>query len=308
MLLNNKGCLILFSALMLLPLCTFANSATPAQSILLNKFQQGHYSKKGADTCLMCHRKSNSVMALFQGVHGDMSNSQSPMAKLQCESCHGPQGKHKGKNEPMITFGKQGNVSPELQDSVCLSCHQDSARMTWHGSIHQEEQLTCVSCHAIHTPSDPVMTRKTEVAVCTDCHSEQKLDIAKASAHPLQWGQMVCTDCHSPHGSLSDASLKQVSINDSCFECHAEKRGPFLWEHQPVTDNCINCHSPHGSVNQAMLSSRAPLLCQSCHGSNSHDSRAYGKDESAFAQGQSCLNCHTQVHGSNHPNGQVLTR
>lgn len=295
-----------------LSLCGTAYSASN-ETLLLEKFQQGKYSKKGADSCLMCHRKSDHVMALFKGVHGDMSSNKGPMGQLQCESCHGPQGKHKGKNEPMIAFGDNGNVSAELQDSVCLSCHQDSNRMAWHGSLHQQEELSCVSCHQIHIASDPVSSRKNEVAVCTGCHTEQKQDMAKRSAHPIKWGQMTCSDCHAPHGSLSDASLKQVNINDSCFECHGEKRGPFLWEHQPVTDNCLSCHTPHGSVNDAMLERRAPMLCQSCHTNDGHASRAYGDDtrgfaESAFTGGQSCLNCHSQIHGSNHPAGQALQR
>ncbi|SDJ02403.1 decaheme c-type cytochrome, DmsE family [Ferrimonas sediminum] len=281
--------------------------ATDAESLLLEKFQAGHYSRKGADSCLMCHRKSDTVRALFQGVHGDMSGSRGPMGQLQCESCHGPQGKHKGKNEPMIAFGDNGNVSAELQDSVCLSCHQDGERTAWHGSMHQQEKLSCVSCHTVHAAADPVLNRNSEVAVCTGCHTEQKLDMAKRSAHPMQWGQMACSDCHAPHGSLSEASLKQVSVNDSCFECHAEKRGPFLWEHQPVTDNCLSCHTPHGSVNDTMLERRAPMLCQSCHASDGHASRGHG-DDNAFSGGQSCLNCHSQIHGSNHPAGQALQR
>lgn len=295
-----------------LSFCGLAQSTT-VESTLLEKFQQGQYSKKGADSCLMCHRKSDNVMTLFKGVHGDMGSSKSPMAQLQCESCHGPKGKHKGKNEPMITFGHKANVSAALQDSVCISCHQDSERMVWHSSLHQQEELSCVSCHSVHTASDPIMNRKNEVEVCTNCHTEQKLDMAKRSAHPVKWGQMTCSDCHAPHGSLSDASLKQSSINDTCFECHAEKRGPFLWEHEPVTVSCLSCHTPHGSVNGAMLERRAPLLCQSCHGSDGHASKAHGNDsrgsfDNAFIAGQSCLNCHNQIHGSNHPAGQAFQR
>ena len=32
--------------------------------------------------------------------------------------------------------------------------------------------------------------------------------------------------------------LKEASVNDNCYKCHAEKRGPFLWEHPPVRENC----------------------------------------------------------------------
>ncbi len=36
-------------------------------------------------------------------------------------------------------------------------------------------------------------------------------------------------------------------MNETCYTCHADKRGPFLWEHQPVNEDCTNCHTPHGS-------------------------------------------------------------
>ncbi|WP_277869673.1 cytochrome c3 family protein, partial [Shewanella sp. 10N.286.52.C2] len=88
-----------------------------------------------------------------------------------------------------------------------------------------------------------------------------------------------------------------------------EKRGPFLWEHAPVTESCVSCHNPHGSVNDNMLDSRAPQLCQQCHAPDGHASRVVpepGMD--AFGGGKSCLNCHNQIHGSNHPAGSLLQR
>ncbi|TKB56595.1 DmsE family decaheme c-type cytochrome [Ferrimonas aestuarii] len=298
-------------ALSLTAAVAYPVAAQDIESQILQKFQQGAYSKKGADSCLMCHQKDAKVMALFDGVHGNLENSNSPMAKLQCETCHGPQGKHKGKNEPMVTFGANGNVSAELQDSVCLSCHQDAERMAWHDSLHSDD-ASCVGCHDIHTGSDPVLNRASEVAVCTDCHQQQQQDLYKRSHHPLTTqageGSMVCSDCHNPHGSLSDASLTEVSVNDTCYQCHADKRGPVLWEHQPVVDDCRSCHNVHGSVNDAMLTRKAPMLCQSCHANDGHASRAYGDDDSAFTGGDSCLNCHSQIHGSNHPSGQLLQR
>ena len=58
----------------------------------------------------------------------------------------------------------------------------------------------------------------------------------------------------------------------------------------------------------------APLLCQSCHSQSGHPSIAYTADglatgiPSQYLLGQSCLNCHEQVHGSNHPSGSKLMR
>lgn len=285
-------------------------SALEVEQILDKKFAEGQYSSKGADSCLTCHRKSQTVMALFDGVHGSTTIKSSPMADLQCEACHGPMGKHnKGGKEPMITFGANSPVPPEKQNSVCMSCHNDDQRIAWNGNHHDTADVACADCHKVHTAYDPISDRAQEVAVCASCHAQQKADMHKRSAHPMQWQQMVCSDCHNPHGSLSDASLKQMSVNDNCYACHAEKRGPKLWEHAPVTDNCASCHNPHGSVNEAMLIAKPPQLCQQCHASDGHTSNAvFGNTANAFNAGQSCMNCHSQVHGSNHPSGKLLQR
>ncbi|QYJ87386.1 DmsE family decaheme c-type cytochrome [Shewanella mesophila] len=287
------------------------------EATLDKKFAEGQYSPKGADTCLMCHGKSEKVMDLFKGVHGATHSSNSPMAGLQCESCHGPMGKHnKGGNEPMITFGPDSTLSAEKQNSVCMSCHQDDKRMSWNGGHHDNADVACASCHSVHTEKDPVLSKNTEMEVCTSCHTKQKADMNKRSSHPMKWNQMTCSDCHNPHGTMADSDLVKPSVNETCYSCHAEKRGPKLWEHAPVTENCVTCHNPHGSVNEGMLNTRAPQLCQQCHASDGHASNAYmGNTEqgstvggNAFTGGRSCLNCHSQVHGSNHPSGKLFQR
>ncbi|QSX38457.1 DmsE family decaheme c-type cytochrome [Shewanella sedimentimangrovi] len=285
--------------------------AAEVEAQLDKKFADGKYSPKGADTCLTCHRKSATVMAMFDGAHGNLDNPKSPMADLQCEACHGPLGTHNKKNskDPMITFGLNSPVPAEKQNSICLSCHNDEQRMAWQGNHHDNADVPCASCHQIHVANDPIRDKSQEVAICTQCHTEQRAQLHQRSAHPLKNNQMVCSDCHNAHGSLADSSLKQMSVNDNCYSCHAEKRGPMLWEHAPVTDNCVNCHNPHGSVNEAMLTIKAPQLCQQCHASVGHTGNAYFNGQpNAFTAGQSCMNCHGQIHGSNHPSGNLLQR
>jgi hypothetical protein len=40
--------------------------------------------------------------------------------------------------------------------------------------------------------------------------------------------------------------VKAESIKELCTTCHADKRGPWLFEHPPVEENCLTCHNPHG--------------------------------------------------------------
>ena len=131
---------------------------------------------------------------------------------------------------------------------------------------------------------------------------------------PLLEGEMTCVDCHAPHGSNTDPLLRGDTVNQTCTRCHAEKRGPFLFEHAPVVDSCLNCHHPHGSNHQSLLVRSPPFLCQSCHaqiGAVQHVTGlmtrgnlpppAVQPDERIINRG--CTNCHAQIHGSNHPSG-----
>jgi DmsE family decaheme c-type cytochrome len=132
---------------------------------------------------------------------------------------------------------------------------------------------------------------------------------------PVREGKMMCSSCHNPHGSISNVKALKVgsSVGELCTSCHAEMRGPMLWEHAPVRENCATCHDPHGSSNDRMLVVRMPMLCQRCHVFTRHPSTLYDKDEITTNKsnrmfGRSCVNCHSNVHGSNHPSGQFYMR
>ncbi|AZG73284.1 DmsE family decaheme c-type cytochrome [Shewanella livingstonensis] len=279
---------------------------TQQLELLQQKFTEGKYSKSGADTCMACHKKTAGVADIFSSVHGNPNTVNGPMAGLQCESCHGPKGKHIGKNEPMISFGKKSPLTAEMQNSVCLACHNDSARLDWHSSVHVTEDVACVDCHQLHTPKDKVLTKQGENEKCMSCHTKEKADSHKRSAHDIKNNDMSCSDCHNPHGTMAEASMNQDTINDTCYQCHAEKRGPFLWEHAPVIENCANCHDAHGAVNERMLKTRVPMLCKQCHGNDYHPSGIPSGNTSIQTAGQGCLNCHTQIHGSNNPAGRTF--
>ena len=110
--------------------------------------------------------------------------------------------------------------------------------------------------------------------------------------------------------------LIKPTLNQTCYTCHADKRGPLLWEHAPVSEDCSLCHTSHGAVRTALLNKSPPLLCQQCHSAAGHPSAARtgaalpggGAGGQIFLLAGSCTNCHSQVHGSNHPAGAKLMR
>ena len=279
------------------------------------------YTPNGADTCLACHA-TPVVLAIFETKHGVPTDPRSPFGhgQLQCESCHGPGGTHAsmqmqdGKLPQVIRFDKESAASVETQNGKCLGCHEGDAGFAWHGGAHDDHRITCASCHQVHAASDAVLRTSTQPGKCYECHAFRQSDSLKAFAHPLREGKMACTGCHSPHGATTEKLLARQTVNDTCYQCHAEKRGPFLWEHAPVAEDCTTCHDPHGSNQPGMLVARAPLLCQGCHSQSGHPSIARDAGglasgaPSAYLLGQSCLNCHSQIHGSNHPSGSKLMR
>ena len=279
------------------------------------------YSRKGADTCFQCH-DDQVTLAVFRTKHAVPSDANSPFGhgQLQCEACHGPGGDHSGRvrrgqeRPPVVLFGSDSATPVAEQNSYCMDCHLADAGVGWHGGSHDMNSIACADCHTSHVARDPVLTTATQAEVCFDCHQQQRTQSLKPFAHPVRHGKMACSDCHSTHGSTSTGIMTRNSVNETCYDCHAEMRGPFLFEHAPVPEDCGNCHDPHGSNYAGMLSMRPPTLCQSCHSQAGHpslpqDERGLpGNMPSQYLLGQSCLNCHNQVHGSNHPSGSQKMR
>jgi DmsE family decaheme c-type cytochrome len=313
-----------------------AQQSTPAAQAPLPAADQ--YSAKGADTCLECHEDESASYApgvIFKSKHGQRGDPRSPFAAtggknaLQCESCHGPGALHaRNKRASAINSMKAGSkLPPAERNKVCLGCHEGSTRTAWHAGAHERNDLACTDCHKLHHPrGDPVLAKATEPEVCLACHKSRRADFLKASAHPVlkgahsttggQGGLMSCTGCHAPHGSGAPAMLAKPTLNQTCFSCHADKRGPLLWEHAPVAEDCASCHLPHGAPRPRLLAKSPVLLCQQCHATAGHPSVARTSNSlpggaaggTAYLVAGGCTNCHSQVHGSNHPSGAKLLR
>lgn len=270
-------------------------------------------AKKGADSCLKCHDEENEypVMPLFKTKHATAADPRSPFANDQCESCHGPGGEHEKKPKrgeakaPIINFGKGAWTPVKDQNARCLSCHQNHQRIDWQGSTHEFNEVGCASCHKIHVAKDPVLERKDQPDVCYTCHANVRAKFYQASHHPVRERQMSCSECHNVHGEDGKGLMLSAAIREKCTSCHAEKRGPFLWEHAPAAEDCTLCHVTHGSNLPALLKKRPPHLCQQCHAQAGHPSVSYdgSRISSMFLGVKGCLNCHSKMHGTNHPSG-----
>ena len=177
-----------------------------------------------------------------------------------------------------MTFA--ASVPVAEKNAVCATCHTRGAVSLWNGSTHETRNVACVTCHSPHGGNPKLLVQKTQQQLCTQCHQQIRLALRKPSHHPLREDKMQCTSCHNPHGTQTPKLIAANSVNDKCTECHAEKRGPFLFEHPPVRESCLNCHDPHGSSHEPLLVAKKPLLCQRCHSNFLHPGGLYANPRS----------------------------
>jgi DmsE family decaheme c-type cytochrome len=280
----------------------------------------------GSESCRACHE--DQFKSISATVHGKIKNSRLKENIQGCEDCHGSGKAHiegGGDKTKIVSFK---NLSAKEVSATCTTCHsQTSTHATWKGSKHELAGLSCLDCHSAHkSPSNKIqeigllanvqsetklLKRRTESETCYQCHGDIRKSEFQRSTHLFKnedrESRMSCSSCHDAHGSIGEKLMKSASINDTCYVCHTEKRGPFLWEHAPARESCANCHKAHGSNHTALLKARTPMLCQQCHIQGRHQTVA-GRPNSAFMLNRSCTNCHSQVHGTNHPSGINLQR
>ncbi len=276
---------------------------------------------KGDAKCTGCHDEADEpvgnstmlelnpgVLAIGKTKHGTTADKRTPT----CTDCHGESDKHrlhKGSDKPPKvdrSFRKNTGTPAEVRNGACLTCHQGGKRMQWQASQHASGDVGCNSCHQMHSKKDKVRDKLAQADVCYTCHKEQRAQVSRPSHHPIPEGKVTCSDCHNSHGSTGPKMLVKDSVNQTCYECHTEKRGPFLHNHQPVTEDCGICHNPHGTTAANLLKQRQPLLCQNCHNVATHRTqlvqqlpgRSTSREVNA-SMGSGCLNCHTNIHGSN---------
>jgi DmsE family decaheme c-type cytochrome len=237
-----------------------------------------------------------------------------------CLSCHKGGESHataqmEGKGTPGPSLAK---LSAKESNAICQSCHETKTNSTWMGSAHERRGLRCTDCHSVHGFKSlrKQLKAASDPDTCYSCHQSIRAQSLRTSHHPVREGLMTCGSCHNPHDGSKPKMIKAEYTNELCLQCHTEKRGPFLWEHAPVRENCMSCHTPHGSNHDKLLVSQQPWLCQRCHLNTRHPGTLYTNINAAGGQltvsnravEHACKNCHQNVHGGNAPSGPYLGR
>jgi DmsE family decaheme c-type cytochrome len=249
----------------------------------------------GSETCKGCHED------VYKGVehtlHVNTFKEKDP-AHQGCEGCHGPGAAHVeggGDKSKIFSFKE---ATPQEASRRCLTCHVGShEQRQFQQSTHNDNGVGCTSCHSPHHAKKEYLLVNSQPALCYSCHAEQKADFQKPFRHRVDEGLIQCTDCHNAHGSTRDRQLRSSPNQDQvCVKCHSDKRGPFVFEHEPVrAEGCTACHTPHSSVYPRMLlTARINTLCLQCH-----VQIPTGVHGSQNQYRQVCVICHMNIHGSN---------
>ncbi len=277
----------------------------------------------GTQNCLAaCHEHDRLKQFFDASTMGAQLRKESGLPLVDCESCHGPGSLAiKGLSRELVDKNTQQgvkiacdfktlidleNLPAPAQSLTCLKCHSANATFNlhnWNAGTHALSDVSCFDCHDVHHSPDLKVTPIESGTLCFSCHKAAQVEFSLPSHHPLREGRVFCVDCHDPHAGFAATLLTQDSVKETCVQCHPEKRGPFLYEHADVMDDCQNCHSPHGSVNSNLLNAREPFLCLQCH--EGHRINLPGgasiSQESARAFYTRCTDCHSTIHGSDIP-------
>lgn len=273
----------------------------------------------GTRNCLSaCHFHDKIKRDFDASTMGAQLSKKSGMPLVDCESCHGPgslaveqltpekvaedarQGKQTACDYKTLIDLKELPVP--AQSLICLKCHTSSANFNlhnWNAGTHAQNDVSCFECHKIHMGADLTVRKQEMENMCERCHHEVKAEFSMPSHHPIHEKKIFCTNCHEPHGTSGEKLLKKFTVKDLCTQCHAEKEGPFIYEHADNADDCRACHSPHGSPFNNLLKLSQPFLCLQCH--TGHRTTATTAKESKGQTYTRCTDCHSQIHGTDRP-------
>lgn len=246
----------------------------------------------GKKTCIECH--SDVGEAHDKDLH----------STVQCESCHGPGGKHAeaGGMEAMLkpTRGKEFR-------EMCMTCHlkqaarpRDFAQIRWDDHVKavgaRDPNVDCKSCHDPHEP------------LYLDG------DIRTAREHPMVERRFLADPSHEDIQASLSAGVKP----SECAFCHQTLVTDFA-NRTHSRQTCTNCHAfiKETETFGRMIKNRNPQLCLRCHSGGAHraeDAAApsvmwpdHATSKGVSEEKARCIDCHQDhIHGKRkgpHANG-----
>jgi len=262
-------------------------------------------AKAETAACADCHDEAK---VFARNPHGHLPGlaKKGVTGDAVCATCHGETAEHVASSgEKPVARTMRGTDGA----SFCLTCHDQTTdhRSRRNGVHANSAAVNCLSCHSLHAsePKAAALLKAEPVTLCASCHPGQAASFHdKPFAHRLEGG-MNCASCHDPHGKRGESALRRTRADElPCVSCHAEKRGPFVFEHvSGVAGDCMSCHQPHGSSNpRQLIRARVDQLCLECH--STLNSATLGSQPPSFhnlllPRYQNCTTCHTAIHGSN---------
>jgi DmsE family decaheme c-type cytochrome len=261
----------------------------------------------GSETCKQCHEdlyKNFETTPHFATTMEGKLEAHQGVDWQGCEACHGPGKEHVdggGDKTKIFTFK---NASAAETSARCLGCHEyGEEHSNFARSAHLLNNVGCIDCHSPHHAKESeFLMRESTPGLCYKCHLEVKAQFAKPFHHRVNEGLVHCYDCHNPHGGFQQRQLRVSSgQSQACFKCHADKAGPWVYQHEALIEGCAICHSPHGSSNPRLLKqNQVNLLCLECHAFQADVGPAATPTFHNQAQKyQACTLCHVAIHGSN---------
>jgi cytochrome b subunit of formate dehydrogenase len=203
----------------------------------------------------------------------------------------------------------------EIDD--CMMCHEDEELTkvrdgrevslffdlsAYERSIHGQEELVCIDCHADLDGADFPHEEELELVDCSLCHDDiAELYMASLHGQAIEHGEKLaphCWDCHTAHDILpaghKDSQVAKFNIPFMCGRCHKEGtpvtrtydipqdsilthyslsiHGEGLFQQGlTITAVCSDCHTahnvlPHTDPNSTIYPANVPATCQQCHG------------------------------------------
>ena len=223
----------------------------------------------------------------------------------------GPRTGHPRAGADSITaFGARAPTPVADQDESCVACHRGDLS-GWHGGTHDSADVGCAACHRVHVAQDPMSNPRRR----------------QTPASPATRASGSTSKNHTATRSPRDGRLQHLPraarLRGHRQPAPADRQRKLLRRVSRREARTLPLRTPAGSrglrpvpraarcIHPAMLTRRTPALpavslADGSPGIISTPGGLPGGSPSPLLLAGNCLNCHSQVHGSNHPSGVTL--